>query len=63
MKLQGEVLIPDTKLTQYLLIYRDQDDKSKWLAQVGFTLENPEQLKASLLELMQTYDAVEDRSN
>jgi hypothetical protein len=63
MKLQGDILIPDAKLTQYLLAYRDHDDKSKWLAQVGFTQNNPDRLAASLLELIQTYDAVEDRSN
>ena len=63
MKLQGDILIPDAKLTQYLLIYRDQNDKSKFLVQAGFTQDNPNRLKAALLELIQTYDAVEDRSN
>lgn len=63
MKLPGDVLIPDAKLTQSLLIYRDQDDKSKFLAQSGFTRDNPQQLKTALLELIQTYDAIEDRSN
>lgn len=63
MKLEGKVLIPNAKLTQYLLIYRAQDDKSKWLAQVGFTLENPDELKASLLALIQNHDAIQDRSN
>jgi len=63
MKLQGNILIPDAKLINYLLVYRDQDDKSKWLAQVGFTLANPHQLKSALVELIQTYDAVPDRSN
>jgi hypothetical protein len=63
MKLQGNLLIPEAKLTHYLLVFRDQDDKSKFLAQAGFTRDNPEQLNQALIQLVQTYDAIEDRWN
>jgi len=63
MKLPPDVIIPDAKISQYLLIYREQDDKSKFLAQGGFTQANPEQLKAAILELIQTEEAIEDSSN
>jgi hypothetical protein len=39
-----EAMIPREKLTQYLLVSRLEDDKSKFLAQAGFTLENPDVL-------------------
>ena len=41
MKLKGEIIIPEAKLTQYLLVPRQEDDKSKFLAQAGFTQANP----------------------
>ncbi|WP_013325679.1 DUF6883 domain-containing protein [Gloeothece verrucosa] len=63
MKLPQPVIIPDDKLTKYLLIYREQDDKSKFLSQAGFTHANPETLKNSLLELVSTTEAIEDITN
>jgi hypothetical protein len=63
MKLQGSIRIPDAKLTQYLLVPRREDDKSKFLAQAGFTANNPDQLKHAILTLIQTHDAVSDRQD
>lgn len=63
MKLQGTVLIPDAKLSQYLLVPRQENDKSKFLAQAGFTANNPEQLKQAILDLIHVYDAVSDRQD
>ncbi len=63
MKLPPDLIIPDAKISQYLLAYREQDDKSKYLAQGGFTQTNPEQLQAAILELIQTVEAIEDSSN
>ncbi len=63
MTLQGALIIPDAKLTQYLLVPRPADDKSKFLAQAGFTQVNPDQLKQAILDLAQTHDAVSDRKD
>ncbi|MEM7794643.1 MAG: DUF6883 domain-containing protein [Cyanobacteria bacterium P01_C01_bin.118] len=63
MKLQGPIIIPDAKLTQYLLISKARNDKSKFLAQAGFTLENPEELKQALFQLIQTHEAKLDYEN
>ncbi|WP_017292712.1 DUF6883 domain-containing protein [Geminocystis herdmanii] len=63
MKLGENIIIPTAKITQYLLIYREQDDKSKFLAQAGFTLTNPEQLKSAIIQLTKDYDAIEDKVN
>lgn len=40
MKLPDDSLIAPEKLTQYLLVLKKRNDKSKWLAQGGYTLEN-----------------------
>ncbi len=63
MKLPKTVIIPDDKLTKYLLVYREQDDKSKFLDKAGFTQANPQQLKRSILELIATTEAIEEISN
>jgi len=43
--------IPDQKLTQYLLIELPKDDKSKFLAQANYTLDNWQTLKQDLYNL------------
>ncbi|MEM6837103.1 MAG: DUF6883 domain-containing protein [Cyanobacteria bacterium P01_C01_bin.120] len=48
MKLSLNAVIAEAKLTQYLLVWRDADDKSKFLEQAGYTLENWQQLEADL---------------
>src|SRR5664279_1111331 len=58
-----EILIPREKLTHYLLLLRLEDDKSKFLAQAGFTLENPDALEQAILQLIRDNDAVQDQSN
>ena len=44
MKIPPDAVIPEEKLTGYLLVPREYDDKSKFLSQAGFTLEDPEKL-------------------
>jgi hypothetical protein len=61
MKLTGNIIIPEAKLTHYLLVPQEHDDKSKFLAQAGFTQENPERLRQALLDLIATNDAIFDR--
>jgi hypothetical protein len=63
VKIPPDALIPDDKLTRYLLVPREQDDKSKFLAQAGFTADNPEQLKIAIRQLADRVEGLEDRSN
>lgn len=42
------VIIAQEKLTSYLLIHKDRNDKSKFLYQAGYTIENWEILAADL---------------
>src|SRR5258708_33033767 len=59
----AEALIPREKLTNYLLLPRLEDDKSKFLAQAGFTLENPDALEYAIMQLIQHNDALPDQTN
>jgi biopolymer transport protein ExbD len=63
MYIPQNCLIPDEKLTRYLLVLKIRNDKSQFLAQAGFTQANPEQLKEALLSLIQNYPATFDRSD
>jgi hypothetical protein len=59
----GNVVIPDNKITRYLLVQKVRNDKSKFLARAGFTPENPEALKAAIKLLAEMAEAVEERRN
>lgn len=63
MKIPADAIIPDDKLTRYLLVYKVRNDKSKFLAQAGFTQENPEALRAAIESLAESVEAVEDGTN
>lgn len=63
MRIPEDLIIPDAKITRYLLVQKARNDKSKFLAQAGFTQENSEALKAAIQTQALAQDAVEDRSN
>jgi hypothetical protein len=63
MNIPPDAIIPEEKLTRYLLVQRDEDDKSKFLAQAGFTQENPDDLLTAIQQLTGSADAAEDGSN
>jgi len=57
MKLPDDTLIADEKLTQYLLILKKRNDKSHWLAQAGYTIENWKILKIDIRNQILSADA------
>lgn len=63
MKIPNDAIIPQEKLTRYLLITRLKDDKSKYLSQGGFTQANPEDLLTAIRQLIINNEAVEDNIN
>ena len=63
MKIPPNAIIPEPKLTQYLLVPRDRNDKSRFLAQGGFTQNNPADLEREIRRLIAENDAVEDRTD
>ncbi len=50
MKMPSGLVIQDEKLTKYLLVYQPKDDKSEYLADYGYTLQNWQILKQDILE-------------
>jgi hypothetical protein len=48
MKLDVNAIISDDKITNYLLISRTLNDKSKFLAIAGYDLSNWQQLKLDI---------------
>jgi hypothetical protein len=57
MKLPSDVVIAEEKLTRYLLVWRDRNDKSGYLAQAGYDLSNWGVLDADLRRLAVTAEA------
>lgn len=53
-------VIPEAKLTRYLLVWKPKDDKSGFLAQAGYTLDNWQQLERDLRSLLMN-EAILDR--
>ncbi|WP_420148038.1 DUF6883 domain-containing protein [Spirosoma sp.] len=51
MKLEPPLQFAERKLTHYLLVFRDKDDKSNYLRLAGYTSENWRLLKQDLLTL------------
>lgn len=48
MRLPENAIIAEEKLTRYLLVLLPKDDKSKFLAQAGYRLDNWQQLEQDL---------------
>ena len=63
MKIPEDAIIPDDKITRYLLVQKARNDKSKFLAKAGFTTDNSEALRAAIQSIAGIGEAVEDRSN
>jgi hypothetical protein len=62
-KIPSEAVIAEDKLTRYLLVPRPKNDKSKFLAQAGFTLAHPDVLETAVRDLIQREEALQDRSD
>lgn len=56
--LDPNAVIAEAKLTNYLLILLAKDDKSQFLAQAGYRLENWQQLQQDLREQILPLEAI-----
>jgi hypothetical protein len=63
MKIPSDAEIASQKLTHYLLVPQAKNDKSKWLANLGFTLENPSHLEQDIRNLLTDNEAIIDRED
>lgn len=57
MRLPSDSLIAQEKLTEYLLRWRPEDDKSAYLGQAGYTAENAVRLMADIREQLMPLEA------
>lgn len=60
MKIPEDAIIPESKLTKYLLIFKQRNDKSQYLAQGGFFLKNWQSLESAIKALIHTNEAIQD---
>ena len=58
MKLPMDALIAPEKLTRYLLVKRPVGDKSDFLKQAGYALDNPRQLEEDIRAQILSQEAV-----
>jgi hypothetical protein len=63
MRIPEDLIIPDAKITQYLLVLKTRNDKSRFLAQAGFTQENPEALRLAIQRQAMEKEAIKEKSN
>jgi hypothetical protein len=63
LKIPSDAVIPIEKLTQYLLVPRQRNDKSKFLAQAGFGAGNSGDLIRAIRRLVAHNEAVQDRQD
>ncbi len=58
MRLSENTLISPEKLTDYLLVFKKRNDKSQWLAKLGYTIENTKVLEYDLRKQILSLDVV-----
>lgn len=63
MRIPTDAVIPRAKLDRYLLVWREQDDKSKFLAQAGYGLETVEELEMAIRRVIDENDAVAEEAD
>lgn len=63
MRIPDDAIISDEKLTGYLLVPRQRDDKSGFLRRGGFSLANWTQLRDAIRTLASAAEAAEDGGN
>lgn len=60
MRIPTDAIIAPEKLSGYLLAWRARNDKSAFLARLGFAPDRPDLLEAAIREHIQRHDAVRD---
>jgi len=63
MRIPEDAIVPDGKITKYLLVSRPWDDKSQFLTRAGFTLDNPVELERAIRQMTEIYEASHDGEN
>ncbi len=62
MRIPADAIIPEEKITRYLLVPKSSGDKSKYLARGGFSTANAAALESEIRRLTAQTDAIYDRA-
>ena len=57
MKLEGEIIIEERKIREYLLPWRAKDDKSKFLVELGYKDDNWFELQSDIRHIVENNEA------
>jgi hypothetical protein len=60
MHIPEKAIIPEAKLTKYLLVFKTRNDKSQYLLQGGFKIDNWQELKLAIQMSIKENEAIED---
>ncbi len=63
MKIPADAIIIESKLTKYLLVFKPRNDKSQFLAQAGFFLDNWQALEIAIRQLNLASEAQSGRTD
>jgi len=63
MHIPDDAIIPQEKITNYLLAPRPWDDKSKFLARAGFMADDPVALERAIRRMTEQHEASNDGEN
>ncbi|MVM38449.1 hypothetical protein GO730_14170 [Spirosoma sp. HMF3257] len=61
MKVEGEIILDSRKITEYLLIWKAESDKSAFLINLGYTQANWQELEEDILDIIANGDAIYSR--
>ena len=53
-----EIIIESAKITHYLLIPKEKNDKSKFLKELGYTIENWQELETDIRKIVIENEAI-----
>jgi hypothetical protein len=62
MRIPADAIIPEEKITRYLLVPKASGDKSKYLGRGGFNMANTAALESEIRRLTAQTDAIIDRA-
>jgi len=61
MKLSGEIIVEASKITEYLLVWKAENDKSSFLKKLGYSLQNWEELANEIRAIVLENEAIYSR--
>ncbi|AQG78108.1 DUF6883 domain-containing protein [Spirosoma montaniterrae] len=61
LRIDGKVIIESRKITEYLLIWKAESDKSAFLQRLGYSLDNWQELEADIRYIIAEGSAIYSR--